>query len=165
MPAITIRILVAGTPSENTGALLTRLATQAWGARVVANLQQAREQLDRFAFDVVLALETLSDGLGYELAAGVARHGATLFVGVALSESSLWLPVIERGTRVLGTRGLTPRALLQEMESLLGARDREQERRREVSAAAPRAFTLSAGGHASRRAPANGHWPRKPLGA
>lgn len=162
MPAITIRILVAGTPSANTGALLTRLAKQGWGARAVATIQQAREQMESVAFDVALASETLPDGLGYELASGVVRQGATLFVGVALSESELWLPVIERGTRVLGTRGIHPPALLQEMESLLRARDREREHRLAVSAAA-RAFGASIRSRASRRAPGYGHRRRLPL--
>lgn len=163
MPVITIRILVAGTPSANTGALLTRLAKRGWGARTVATIQQARQQLEGFAFDVTLASETLPDGLGYELAADVVRRGATLFVGVALSESVLWLPVIERGTRVLGTRGIHPQALLQEMESLLRARDREQGHRMAARAAAVRAFGASIRSRAWRRAPGYRHRPRQPL--
>jgi len=164
MPAITIRILVAGMPSESTTAILSRLATHGWGARRVATLQQAREELESVAFDVALASETLQDGLGYELASGVARQGATLFVGVALSESALWLPVIERGTRVLGTPGIHPRVLLQEMESLLGERDREQEYGRTVSVAAAHSLGVPVRSHASGRAPATGQRPRRPQG-
>ena len=163
MPAITIRILIAEASSANTGALLTRLAKQGWGARRVTTIQQAREQLDRFAFDVALASETLPDGLGYALASEVARQGATLFVGVALSESALWLPVIERGTRVLGTRGIGPQALLQEIESLLRARDRDQQRRLAARAAAARAFGGSIRRGTWRRAQGYGHRPRQPL--
>jgi DNA-binding response OmpR family regulator len=163
MPAIAIRILVAGTPSESTTAILNRLAMHGWEARTVATIQQAWEQLESFAFAVALASEALPDGLGYELGSGMVRQGATLFVGVALSESALWLPVIERGSRVLGTRGISPRALLQEMESLLRARDREQDYRLAVSEAAARAFGASIRSRAWRRAPGYGHRPRQPL--
>jgi hypothetical protein len=41
-------------------------------------------------------------------------------VGVALSESQLWLPVVERGAHVLGKRGLNAQMLELELTNLLG---------------------------------------------
>jgi hypothetical protein len=71
----------------------------------------------------VLAEEHLPDGRGYDLAESVERLATTLLVSVALSESCLWLPVVERGERSLGRRALNPRMLELELETLLsGAR-------------------------------------------
>jgi hypothetical protein len=45
-------------------------------------------------------------------------------VGVALSESCLWLPVVDRGKHVLGKRALNAQALESEMENLLASQAR-----------------------------------------
>lgn len=156
MPATAIRILVAGKPNDSTRAILKRLAMRRWGSRTVESLQQARELLETSSFDIVLASESLPDGCGYELAGVVARHSGTLFVGVALSESSLWLPVIAKGTRVLGTRGLSPQLLLREMEAILGAHENAPAF---AAAAASQASLGSRDSHA-RRPPGRGSRPR-----
>lgn len=49
----------------------------------------------------------------------VERKGGSLLVGVALSEPALWLPVIEKGRRILGSRALNARMLEPELERLL----------------------------------------------
>jgi len=102
MVVTAMRILVAGAIPAGAVEMLRRFGDRGWGSRQVVTLQQARDQLETYDFDVVLATETLCDGRGYDLSEPVARHSRTLLVGVALSESCLWLPVVERGVGVLG---------------------------------------------------------------
>ena len=65
---------------------------------------------------------------GYDVAEIVTRHLRTLLVGVALSDSCLWLPVVERGVGVLGKRALNAQMLETEMEKLLRASARDNVR-------------------------------------
>jgi hypothetical protein len=119
MAASSIRILVIGKPSSFTGLTLVRLSDCGWGFYTVENLRDARELLKTFQIDVVLAAESLSDGRGYDIAETIARQTGTLLVGVALSENSLWLPVIDRGTRVLGSRAIGAKLLEAELVRVL----------------------------------------------
>lgn len=123
MPATAMRILAIGELASPTSTILRRLASKGWGAQSVETLREAQNMLLTFQFDVVLAAESLSDGRGYEVADLVLQRAGTLIVGVALSESCLWLPVIEQGARVLGSRALNAHMFESEMEMLLGARE------------------------------------------
>jgi hypothetical protein len=71
---------------------------------------------------------------GYALADAMRQHSGTLIVGVALSESSLWLPVIERGVTVLGKRALSHATLELELDRVLGIRLLEERNPRKVAA-------------------------------
>ncbi len=113
------RILVVGNLLPGTGEILHRLNHQGYSSRHVRTLREAREVLDAFDFHIVLATELLADGRGYDLADSVSRHSRYLIVGVALSESCLWLPVIHGGVNVLGKRSLTSEMLSVELNSML----------------------------------------------
>jgi hypothetical protein len=134
MPSIAMRILVIGEFLPGTSDVLRRLSLRGWGARTAPSLQDAGHLMGVFDFDVVLASESLPDGRGYDVAAAVVSHSRTLMVGVALSESCLWLPVVDRGRYVLGRRGLNLPALESEMETLLvsEARSFASDRVREI---------------------------------
>jgi hypothetical protein len=119
MPATAMRILVIGEPLRGTREVLQRLSTRGWGARVVPTLREGRDLLGTFDFDVVLASEALADGRGYDVADRVKERVRSLLVGVALSETCLWLPVVERGESVLGKRALNMQTLETELENLL----------------------------------------------
>jgi hypothetical protein len=134
MAAIAMRILCAGTPAPMTDGVLARLAARGFGAYRVERLCEARDLLKSFRLDIVLAGELLSDGRGYALAEAVKQRSGTLIVAVALSESCLWLPVIERGTTVLGKRALSHAMLEPELDRLLGVRLREERSARKVAA-------------------------------
>ena len=125
MPAIGMRILAVGKLSRGTQAILSRLANNGWGARTVDTAREAEVLVNTFRFDLILAAESLPDGLAYALTATVARREGTLLVAIALSESCLWLPVVDLGAKVLGTRALNPEQLEQEAEKILRARDQE----------------------------------------
>jgi hypothetical protein len=127
MAATTIRILFAGTPAPATDEVLARLAARGFGAHRANKLSEARGLLEIFRLDVVLASESLVDGRGYALADAMRQQSGTLIVGVPLSESCLWLPVVERGVVVLGKRGLSPAILEVELDRLLGIRLLEEE--------------------------------------
>jgi PleD family two-component response regulator len=127
MAAIAIRILVVGEHSASTKAIVARLAARRWGARYVGTRREAQEVLGTFQFDVVLAAEELPDGRGYDLGNVLDHRRETLFVGVALSDTCLWLPVIEHGERVLGQRALNATMAEVGLEVLLSARERERQ--------------------------------------
>lgn len=133
MSATTMRILFAGTPGPVTDEVLARLAARGFGAYRVEKLREARELLETFRLDVALAAESLSDGRGYALADAMRRNSGSLIVGVALSESCLWLPVVERGVSVLGKRAFNPAMLEMELDRLLGVRLLEERNARKAA--------------------------------
>ena len=126
MCAATIRLLMIGKPSISASVTLARLSDCNWGWYGVASLAEARSLLKTFQIDVVLAREALPDGRGYDIADAVAKQAGTLLVGVALSENSLWLPVVDRGERVLGTRAIAASLLEAELVKILMARALER---------------------------------------
>ena len=119
MAATAIQTMMVGNPSANTAAMLFRLAARGWGARHADTLTEAKEVMATFRIAVVLAAENLPDGRGYDLGATVSKQSGYLYVGVPLSET-LWLPVIERGARVLGQRALNTNVFENEVEFALG---------------------------------------------
>jgi len=125
MPAIGMRILAVGKLSRGTQSILSRLASSGWGSRTVDTLREAEALVNTFRFDLILAAESLPDGRAYTMTEAVVRRDGTLLVAIALSESCLWLPVVDLGAKVLGTRALNPEQLEQEAEKILRARDRE----------------------------------------
>ena len=122
MSATAFRILTIGNSSPSTNLTLGRLSECGWGSYAVDGVRDGENLLKTFQIDVVLASESLPDGRGYDLADCVARQLGTLMVGVALSENALWLPVIDRGHRVLGTRAIGARMLEAELIKELTAR-------------------------------------------
>ena len=130
MSVAAMRIIVIGEPSVGTSAILERMTSRGLGSRCVETLREAREDIETFQFDIVLASETLSDGRGYDISEAVVRRESTLMVGVALSEGMLWLPVVEKGERVLGQRALNPGALEIEIVTLLSSTALEYAQRR-----------------------------------
>lgn len=126
MAAKAVRILTVGKSTFSTGVTLARLAECGWASYAVESVRDAHNLLRAFQIDVVLAAESLPDGRGYDLADCVARQAGTLLVGVALSENSLWLPVIDHGQRVLGSRAIGARVLETELVKILSIRARER---------------------------------------
>lgn len=119
MCALVVRILVAGPIHSATRAVLNRLVKHGWGFHAVETLREANTVLGTFQYDLVLASEFLPDGRGYDLMSNLLRRGASLLVGIELSESCLWLPVLDHGKKTLGSRALNARLLESEMESIL----------------------------------------------
>ena len=128
MAGTTMRILFVGKPSPHTDAVLARLRRKNFESHVVETLREAQELLPTYRFDVVLAPEYLPDGRGYELTAPVARRSCTLLIAISLSETWLWLPVVERGAKVIGDRAVPANLLEPELEELLSERARENSR-------------------------------------
>jgi DNA-binding NtrC family response regulator len=128
MSPVAMRILVVGKPCGSTAATLSRLALDGWVADTAETVAKAKSVLKMFRLDAVLSEENLPDGRGYDLADAVAQQSSTLLVSVALSESCLWLPVIERGDRSLGQRAVTPDMLGFELETILSSAHRAANR-------------------------------------
>jgi len=84
----------------------------------VETIREAEKELEAMNGGVVLAAEVLPDGRAYELMPAVEKDGGSLLVAVALSESNLWLPVVDLGKRVLGSRALNSQLLELELERL-----------------------------------------------
>jgi hypothetical protein len=119
MAAISIQVLVVGSTTASTEAMLLRLEARGWGARRVNTVAEAKELMATFRFAVVLAAENLRDGSGYDLAGLVGRQAGDLFVGITLTDM-LWLPAVERGVFVLGHRALNANVFENEVELALG---------------------------------------------
>jgi hypothetical protein len=124
MSTTEIRILVIGKHSFATGNILKHLLHRGWGSRSVDTMRDARAEMETFRFDIVLANETVADGRGYDVSDRIVYRSGTLIVAIALSETSLWLPVIELGKSVLGRRALNTTTLEAEVEMLLSSHDR-----------------------------------------
>ena len=119
MPSTSTRILVVGGPL-GMSTLLSGVASRGWESLVVKTADEARRLLRTSQFHIVFARETLPDGRGYDLRDSVARVSGTLLIGVTLSESCLWLPVLERGRNVFGKRALNGDSFDSELGAFLG---------------------------------------------
>jgi hypothetical protein len=121
MPGTAGRILVVGHTSSGTQATLQQLERDGWNSHSVDTIVEAEGALKMIRFDVVLAEETIAAGSGYDLTDSVLEQDGTLLVSVALSEASLWLPVVQRGILTLGERALNSSMLNLEVREALGA--------------------------------------------
>jgi hypothetical protein len=118
MSSLLVRVLIVGPPTFSTHNLSKESAAAGWGSHSVSTLSEAEAVLKTIRFKVVLAAEKLPDGTGYELASLIGRQAGSLFIGVSLSETCLWLPVVEKGIRTLGRRAMNPRMLETELGQL-----------------------------------------------
>jgi DNA-binding NtrC family response regulator len=139
MPGSAVRILVVGPLTTATNEMSQRLERHGWATHAVATLRDAYVVLQTIRFPLVLAAEKLDDGTGYELTSWATKQELTLIVGLPLTETLLWLPVVEAGRRSLGSRALNPIMLEGEIERMFAemdsARAIEGVRSRELRAA------------------------------
>jgi hypothetical protein len=121
MSGFAVRILVVGHTSPSTLATLQRLEQEGWGSHRVDTVVEAKGALKIIRFDVVLAEENIGADSGYDLSNSVLELRGTLLVSIALSEATLWLPVVQRGKRTLGDRALNASTLQMEVREALTA--------------------------------------------
>ena len=119
MPVIAMRTLFVGKAGAQDVAMLTRMGRRGWGAYSADNLQEARCLVAGGGFDLVLALQHLPDGSGYELEAPVEKQKRSLFVEIELFSQRLWIPVVENGENVFGDGAVGAGAAEAEWEQLL----------------------------------------------
>jgi hypothetical protein len=146
MSAATVRILVVGNSTASTESTLKALARSGWESHSVKTVREAGAVLRTIRFDLTLATEKLADGTGYELAALIAQQSGNLFISVPLSETCLWLPAVEKGTRSLGQRALNLLTLAKEAGVTLRTCDTAAARpqsERSGSAISPRAVVFA----------------------
>lgn len=122
MSTALVRILIVGPPASGTDGIVRKLSVAGWGSHSVVTVREAETVLKTIRFKIVLSAEKLPDGTGYELASLIGRQAGTLFIGVSLSETCLWLPVVEKGSRTLGRRAMNPTMLEAEVRELLRPR-------------------------------------------
>jgi CheY-like chemotaxis protein len=121
MSASAVRILVVGHTSPSTLATLQLLEQEGWGSHRVDTVAEAKGALKIIRFDVVLAEENIGADSGYDLLNSVLELHGTLLVSIALSEATLWLPVVQGGKRTLGDRALNASTLQLEVREALTA--------------------------------------------
>ena len=120
MPCTTAtRILVVGHTASSTTFTLQKLERAGCAFHSVDTIAEAETAMRTTPFDIVLAGETMPDGRGYDLTNCVVNHSATLLISIALSETCLWLPVVQHGVRTLGERALNSFTLQSEITALL----------------------------------------------
>jgi hypothetical protein len=144
MPVIAMRTLFVGKAGAQDVAMLTRMGRRGWGAYSADNLKEARRLVAGGGFDLVLALQHLPDGSGYELETPVEEQKSSLFVEIELFLERLWIPVVEHGENVFGDRAVgaaTAEAeweqLLLEAETMVGLAEKDGGRRGERPVAMP----------------------------
>lgn len=113
------QVLVVAPRDPITSRTVEQLARYGWACKVVDVLTGAKEELKKGKYEIVLAAESISDGRGYDITELVAQCSSSLLVGVRLSDGYLWLPTVERGVRILGTRAVNPSMLEETMEDML----------------------------------------------
>jgi hypothetical protein len=123
MAAATVRILVVGNSTASTESILRELSRSGWESHAVKTVGEACTVLRTIRYQLTLATEKLPDGTGYDLAALIAQQSGNLFISVPLSETCLWLPVVEHGVRSLGQRALNPMTMATEAEFILRTAD------------------------------------------
>jgi hypothetical protein len=124
MPCTTeARILVVGHAASSTTFTLKKLERVGCAFHSVDTIAEAETAMRATPFDIVLAAETVPDGRGYDLTNCVVNHSATLLIAIALSETCLWLPVVQHGVRTLGERALNSYALQSEITTLLNGQN------------------------------------------
>jgi len=124
MPCTTAaRILVVGLTCSSTTVTLQKLERAGCAFHSVDTIAEAETAMRATPFDIVLAAETMTDGRGYDLTNCVVSHSATLLISIALSETCLWLPVVQDGVRTLGERALNSFALQSEITALLNEKN------------------------------------------
>jgi len=140
MSAFAVRILVVGHTSASTLATLQRLEQEGWSSHRVDTIVEAEGALKIIRFDVILAEENIGADSGYDLIKSVLELRGTLIVSVALSEATLWLPVVQRGKRTLGDRALNASMLqlevLEALTATAGSRPSSMARKAPTSIAA-----------------------------
>ena len=120
MPCTTAaRILVVGNTASSTAVTLQKLERVGCDFHSVDTIAEAETAMRTTSFDIVLAAESMTDGRGYDLTNCVVNHSATLLISIALSETCLWLPVVQHGVRTLGERALNSFTLQSEITALL----------------------------------------------
>ena len=124
MAIIAVRILFTGRSSTQTNGILTRLGNRGWGSYGVDSVSESKTLMNTFKFDVVLALENLNDGRGYDLAEVVKERGNSLLVGIELKDTHLWLPVVYHGKNVLGECAINSEMIERELAGLLATSER-----------------------------------------
>jgi len=106
MLTVAMRTVFVGTPTPQITTILTRLGQKGFGSYAIESLRQCRFLIEDCLFELVISLEQLDDGQGYELIEAVKRSGGSLFVGVETSRDCLWLPVVDHGHKVHGASAL-----------------------------------------------------------
>jgi hypothetical protein len=119
MSNATRRILVVAPRGPTTNTTVEGLARHGWGCQVVELLTEAKEELRKNEYEIVLAAEQMADGRGYDLTDVIVQRSSSLLVGVKLSDGCLWLPTVERGVKTLGMRALNPAMLEEAMEEMV----------------------------------------------
>jgi hypothetical protein len=120
MPCTTAaRILVVGHTAWSTTFTLQKLERVGCAFHSVDTITEAEAAIRTTPFDIVLASETMPDGRGYDLTNCVANCSATMLISIALSETCLWLPVVQHGVHTLGERALSSFTLQSEIIALL----------------------------------------------
>jgi len=115
------RALAVGLGTAGTCAELGQLERKGWKLHAVETLREAELAVKESLYEVILAAEQLSDGWGYDLMDSVIERAKSLLVMLNLSESCLWLPVVERGVKTLGECALHPSTLEVAMEGVIFA--------------------------------------------
>lgn len=119
MFTIAMWTVFVGYPSPQITAILTHLGNIGFGSYAVDCVKEGRDLIETGGFELVLALEKLDDGIGYDLVSPVMKQGGSLFIGLETSGECLWLHVVDHGDKALGTSAMNHQLLEMELVDVL----------------------------------------------
>jgi len=98
-----ISVLIAGDEAGHCPKLLRWLRSRGCLCQFASSYRNACQLIVRTRFDLVISQYQLSDRSAFPLVDLLAGSGATLYFSTRVESGSLWLPMLERGERRIGT--------------------------------------------------------------
>ena len=116
-----IMVLLVGESVRRSPQLVQWLERRGCNCRFAPSYRDACNVISRRQFDLVLSQYQLPDRTAFPLLDWLVGSSATLFFSAHVENGFLWLKMLERGKRCVGTATLKSNALIEALAKLLDA--------------------------------------------
>jgi CheY-like chemotaxis protein len=116
-----VMVLLVGEAANNSLQLLQWFNRRGCCCQVAQSYRDAFNLLSHTQFDLVLSQYQLPDRTAFPLLDWLVGSSATLFFSAHVENGFLWLKMLERGKRCVGTATLKSNALIEALAKLLDA--------------------------------------------
>jgi len=114
-----ISVLVAGDDVDRSPQLLCWLRSRGCHCRFASSYRSTCQLIRRIQFDLVICQYQLSDRTAFPLLDLLGGSSATLFFSTRVEDGCLWLPMLERGERRIGTPLVRSSDLIEALDKVL----------------------------------------------
>jgi len=121
MSAKLISVLLVGGALENFPQLLRWLDSRGCRCQLAQSYRDACNLVSCTQFDLVLSQYQLTDRTGFPLLDRLVGSPATLFFSARVEHGSLWLKMLDRGNRCVGTPLLRSDEMIEALDTVLDA--------------------------------------------